>query len=54
MNALSPLAVERFGERGLVELIAVIGYYTSVSMTLNAVEIEMPGIDEQPFERSTD
>ncbi len=47
-------AVATFGEQGLVEIIAVIGYYTSVSMTLNAFEIEMPGIDEQPFERSAD
>lgn len=47
-------AVERFGEQGLVEIVAVIGYYTQVSMTLNAFEIQMPGIDEQPFERSTD
>ena len=47
-------AVETFGERGLVEIIGVIGYYTSVSMTLNAFEIEVPGIDKQPFERSAD
>ena len=38
-----------FGEQGLVEIIAVIRYYTSVSTTLNAFEIETPGIDEQPF-----
>jgi 4-carboxymuconolactone decarboxylase len=44
-------AVETFGERGLVELMAVIGYYTLVSMTLNAFEVEVaPGV-EPPFKR---
>ena len=33
-----------FGERGLAELMAVIGYYTLVSMTLNAFEVQVgPG-----------
>ena len=41
--------VATFGEQGLVEIIAVIRYYTSVSTTLNAFEIETPGIEEQPF-----
>ncbi len=41
--------VATFGEPGLVELIAVIRYYTSVSTTINAFEIETPGINEQPF-----
>lgn len=41
-------AVERrWGARGVVELTAVIGYYTMVSMTLNAHEIPLPdGVDE--------
>ncbi|SEB87313.1 4-carboxymuconolactone decarboxylase [Rhizobiales bacterium GAS191] len=34
--------LERFGARGVVELTAVIGYYTMVSMTLNAHEIPLP------------
>ncbi len=43
--------VAAFGERGLAELMAVIGYYTLVSMTLNAFEVEVaPGI-EAPFKR---
>jgi 4-carboxymuconolactone decarboxylase len=46
-------AVETFGEQGLVEIIAVIGYYTMVSMTLNAFEIPALGV-EQPFARSSD
>jgi len=35
-------AVARFGARGVVELTAVVGYYTMVSMTLNAHEIPLP------------
>ncbi len=33
---------KRWGERGVVELTGVIGYYTMVSMTLNAHEIPLP------------
>lgn len=44
-------AVEQFGERGLVELMAVIGYYTLVSMTLNAFEVEVPAGTAAPFVR---
>ena len=43
-------AVARFGEQGLVELVAVLGFYTFVSMTLNAFDVPMPGV-EQPFTR---
>jgi 4-carboxymuconolactone decarboxylase len=36
----------RFGARGVVELTALIGYYTMVSMTLNAHEVPLPeGVD---------
>lgn len=38
---------ERWGAKGVVELTAVIGYYTMVSMTLNAHEIPLPeGVTE--------
>ena len=33
---------ERFGTVGVVELTALIGYYTMVAMTLNAHEIPLP------------
>jgi 4-carboxymuconolactone decarboxylase len=37
-------AIERrWGPQGVVELTALVGYYTMVSMTLNAHEIPMPG-----------
>lgn len=35
-------ALASLGERGVVELTALIGYYTMVAMTLNAHEIPMP------------
>ena len=35
-------ALARFGERTVVELTALIGYYTMVAMTLNAHEIPLP------------
>ena len=44
-------AVGAFGEQGLVEFMAVIGYYTLVCMTLNAFEVEVaPGVTP-PFTR---
>jgi 4-carboxymuconolactone decarboxylase len=35
-------ALARFGEKGVVELTALIGYYTMVAMTLNCHEIPLP------------
>lgn len=40
---------ERWGPRGVVELAAVIGYYTMVSMTLNVHEIPLPDGVEPPL-----
>lgn len=34
--------LKRFGERAVVELTALVGYYTMVAMTLNAHEIPLP------------
>jgi 4-carboxymuconolactone decarboxylase len=39
----------RWGERGVVELTGVIGYYTMVSMTLNAHEIPLPDGAKPPL-----
>ncbi|HSV46410.1 MAG TPA: carboxymuconolactone decarboxylase family protein [Ramlibacter sp.] len=41
-DATYAAAVERFGERAVVELTALIGYYTMVAMTLNCHEIPLP------------
>jgi 4-carboxymuconolactone decarboxylase len=35
-------ARERFGEQGTMELVTLLGYYTLVSMTLNAFEVPLP------------
>jgi 4-carboxymuconolactone decarboxylase len=41
---------QRWGARGVVELTAVIGYYTMVSMTLNAHEIPLPDGVAEPLD----
>ena len=42
-------ALARLGERKLVELTALVGYYTMVAMTLNAHEIPLPEGVEPAF-----
>jgi 4-carboxymuconolactone decarboxylase len=42
-------ALERFGVVGVVELTALIGYYTMVAMTLNAHEIPLPDGAQPPL-----
>jgi 4-carboxymuconolactone decarboxylase len=41
-DACYQAALTHFGERGMVDLTALIGYYTMVAMTLNAHEIPLP------------
>jgi len=42
-DAAYAAVVKRFGERGAVDLIGVIGYYTLVSMILNVDRVPIPG-----------
>lgn len=35
-------AIEILGKKGVVELVGLLGYYTLVSMTLNAFEVQLP------------
>lgn len=42
-------AVAALGEKGVVELTALVGYYTMVAMTLNAHEIPLPEGAEAAF-----
>jgi len=42
-------AIEAFGERGLVDILATIGYYTFVAMTLSAFDIGLAGNEKGPF-----
>lgn len=41
-DAVHAAAIAALGERGVVELVGVLGYYTLVSMTLNAFSIGLP------------
>ena len=41
-------AYQRLGTQGIVELTAIIGYYTMVAFTLNAHEILMPPEPQEP------
>jgi 4-carboxymuconolactone decarboxylase len=43
-------ARQAFGVKGVVELTALIGYYTMVSMTLNAHGIPLPDGEAEPLE----
>ena len=36
-------AMTHFGERGVVELTSLIGYYSMIAMTLNEHRVPMPG-----------
>ena len=43
-------ALDILGERGLVDLIGVVGYYGLVSMTLNIFEVDVPEGEKLPLE----
>ncbi len=49
-DAIYARAREQIGERGVVELTALLGYYALVSMTLNTFEVELPSGAEPPLE----
>src|SRR5256714_4939522 len=42
-------AVKAFGENGLVEIIAIIGYYTLIGNTLNVFQVGLPEGEKPPF-----
>lgn len=42
-------ALDKFGERGIIDLIAVSGYYVLVSMTLNVDRTPLPGDAKPPL-----
>lgn len=44
-------AVAQFGEVGVAELIALSGFYTMVSMTLNGFDVDLPAGAEAPFKK---
>jgi len=48
-DALFKRAVATLGEQGVIDLIAVSGYYTLVSMVLNVAEIPLPAGEKSPW-----
>lgn len=42
-------AKKELGERGVVDLVAILGYYGLISMTINAFEVELPLGAKDPF-----
>ena len=51
-DAIYAKAVEKFGENGVVDLIAVTGYYDVVSMTLNVAHVAPPVDAALPFKQA--
>lgn len=48
-DATYAAARDRFGERGVIDLIAVSGYYVAVAMTLNVAQVPLPPGVEPPL-----
>ena len=51
-DAIYARALEKFGEQGIVDLIAVNGYYDVVSMTLNVAHVRAPAEADMPFKQA--
>ena len=51
-DAIYAKALEKFGEQGIMDLIAVNGYYDVVSMTLNVARVAPPADAELPFKQA--
>ena len=51
-DAIYARALEKFGEKGIVDLIAVNGYYDVVSMTLNVARVAPPDGEAMPFKQA--
>jgi 4-carboxymuconolactone decarboxylase len=51
-DAIYSKALEKFGEAGIMDLVAVNGYYDVVSMTLNVAHVAPPAGEELPFKQA--
>jgi 4-carboxymuconolactone decarboxylase len=51
-DAVYQKAVAKFGEQGVMDLVAVNGYYDVVSMTLNVAHVMPPAGEELPFKQA--
>lgn len=48
-DALYARAIAQFGTKTLVELVGILGYYTLISMTINAFNVPLPEGTADPF-----
>jgi 4-carboxymuconolactone decarboxylase len=51
-DAIYTRALEKFGEAGIMDLVAVNGYYDVVSMTLNVAHVKPPAEADMPFKQA--
>jgi 4-carboxymuconolactone decarboxylase len=51
-DAIYQKAIAKFGEQGVMDLVAVNGYYDVVSMTLNVAHVMPPAGEELPFKQA--
>lgn len=51
-DAVYAKALEKFGERGIVDLVGVNGYYDVVAMTLNVARVSPPDGEVMPFKQA--
>src|SRR6201996_6083006 len=51
-DAIYAKALDKFGENGIMDLVAVNGYYDVVSMTLNVARVAAPAGEELPFKQA--
>jgi len=51
-DAIYARALEKFGEAGIIDLVAVNGYYDVVSMTLNVTHVKAPAEADMPFKQA--
>jgi 4-carboxymuconolactone decarboxylase len=51
-DAIYARALEKFGERGIIDLVGVNGYYDAVSMTLNVARVKPPADAQLPFQQA--
>jgi 4-carboxymuconolactone decarboxylase len=42
-------AKDRFGERGIMDLVGAVGYYSLVSMVLNVAQVPLPEGETPPL-----
>ena len=43
-------ALELLGEKGVLELVALLGYYSTISILLNTFDISIPSTEKAPFD----